>query len=81
MLVNRLSKFASYFVVTAFVVFIIVLASSFITAAVVLFCKLVLAKTINALIVFLLINASGVFCCIIAALLDKKSKQRANTES
>lgn len=81
MITNRLSKFVSYFVVIAFVVFIVVLASSFITAAVVLFCKLVLAKTINALIVFILINAAGVFCCVIAALLDKKSKQRANTES
>lgn len=81
MVTNRLSKFASYFVVSAFVVFIIVLATSFLTAAVVLFCKLVLAKTIDALIVFLLINASGLFCCIIAALLDKKSKKRADTES
>lgn len=81
MVISRLSKFVSYFVVIAFVILIIVLASSFITAAVILFCKLVLAKTINALIVFLLINALGVFCCIIAALLDKKSKQRANTES
>ena len=81
MVTNRLAKFVSYFIVSAFVVLIIVFASSFITVAVVLFCKLVLAKTINALIVFLLINALGVFCCIIAALLDKKSKQRADTES
>jgi hypothetical protein len=78
---NRLSKFASYFVVSAFVLFIVVLASSFFTATVVLFFKLVLSKTVNALMVFLLTNAFGVLCCTIAALLDKKSSKRANTDS
>lgn len=81
MVKNRLSKFAAYFVVSALVLFIVVLASSFITAAVALFFKLVLSKTVNALMVFLLINAFGVLCCIIAALLDKKSNKRANTNS
>jgi hypothetical protein len=31
--------------------------------------------------VFLLTNAFGVLCCTIAALLDKKSSKRANTDS
>lgn len=74
---NRLSKFAAYFVVSSFVILIVVLASSFFTAAVVLFFKLVLEKTINALMVFLLTNSFGVLCCTIAALLDKKSNKRA----
>jgi hypothetical protein len=78
---NRLSRFVSYFVVSAFVLFIVVLASSFFTATVVLFFKLVLSKTVNALMVFLLTNAFGVLCCTIAALLDKKSSKRANTDS
>ena len=78
---NRLSKFAAYFVVVALVLFIVVLASSFFTATVALFFKLVLSKTVNALMVFLLTNAFGLLCCTIAALLDKKSSKRANKES